>query len=409
MSAPVCELLDIQPANSFREEPPDPLLARAAALADRCARHAALADHRAPGSPAGATFPVEEFRWIAEAGLLAAPLPHYLGGADLHGDEGTMFTVLHLLKHMGRGNLAVGRIYEGHVNALGLIRTLGTAEQLVQAAEDARDHDHIFGVWNAEHPKDGLKIIPLGHGRYRLDGGKYFTSGAGHVNRPIMTGRLPDGGWQMCLVPMEQARVTVDHSWWQPLGMESTLSAAIDFTGVEIGEDALIGAPDDYYRDPWFNGGSVRFAAVQLGGAEGLFNVARDFLRQTGQVEHAAQRIRAASVAVALESGNQWLHGAANAWRRPLKEAEAITIYAAMVRTAIEEICMNTIRDVERAVGARGLLRPWPFARLIRDLTMYLRQPAPDAVVDRLGRHIIDDTRPLHAIWPDGALRAQGL
>ena len=75
-----------------------------------------------------------------------------------------------------------------------------------------------------------------------------------------------------------------------------------------------------------------------------------------------------------------------------------------MVRTAIEEICMNTIRDVERAVGARGLLKPSPFARMIRDLTMYLRQPAPDVVVDRLGRHIIDDPRPLHAIWPDGAL-----
>ena len=378
-------------------EPPDeaeiPLLARARALAGRCARRIALIDQGAP-----------------DEGLLAAPLPGYLGGADLSGDGGTMFPLLHLLKHVGRGNLAMGRIYEGHVNALGLVRTFGNAEQLLQAAEDARDHGQIFGVWNAEHPVHGLKIQPLGDGRYRLEGGKYFTSGAGYVNRPIATGRLPDGGWQMVLVPMDRVQTKTDSSWWQPLGMESTLSAAIDFTGVELDEEALIGAPDDYYRDPWFNGGSVRFAAVQLGGAEGLFDAARDYLRETRQVDHAAQRIRAASIAVAIESGNLWLHGAANAWKRPYTtDADAITIYAAMTRTAVEEICMNTIRDVERAVGARGLLRPWPFARLIRDLTMYLRQPAPDAVIDRLGRHVIDDGRPLHAIWPDGALKEQGL
>ncbi len=404
MPAELCHPPQTARTESFSDLAVEDLLFRAAAVADRCAQRASAGDHGRPDGPTPGTFPVEEFRWIAEAGLLAAPLPRYLGGADLSGDDGTMFPLLHLLKQVGRGNLATGRIYEGHVNALGIIRTFGTAEQLVQAAEDARDHHQIFGVWNAEHPQNGLKIQPLDNGRYRLEAGKYFTSGAGHVNRPIVTGRLPDGGWQMCLVPMDQVQSKIDASWWQPLGMESTLSAAIDFSGIELGEECLIGAPGDYYRDPWFNGGSVRFAAVQLGGAEGLFNAARDFLRQTRQVDHAAQRIRAAHIAVALESGNLWLHGAANAWKRPYEEADAITIYAAMMRTAIEEICMNTIRDVERAVGARGLLRPWPFARMIRDLTMYLRQPAPDAVVDRLGRHIIDDPRSLHTIWPDTTL-----
>ena len=41
-------------------------------------------------------------------------------------------------------------------------------------------------------------------GRYRLQGAKTFASGAGVVARAIVTGRLPDGGWQMCLVPMDR-------------------------------------------------------------------------------------------------------------------------------------------------------------------------------------------------------------
>ena len=231
------------PGESFQDLRAEQLLARAVTVADRCAERSAQADHGKSGAPAPGAFPEEEFRWIAEAGLLAAPLPRYLGGADLSGDDGTMFPLLHLLKHIGRGNLATGRIYEGHINALGIIRTFGTAEQLVQAAEDARDHHRIFGVWNAEHPQSGLKIQPLGNGRYRLEAGKYFCSGAGYVNRPLITGRLPDGGWQMCLAPMDQVQARIDASWWQPLGMESTISAAVDFGGIDLGEDALLGAP----------------------------------------------------------------------------------------------------------------------------------------------------------------------
>ncbi|GAC1629279.1 MAG: hypothetical protein NVS4B5_20310 [Vulcanimicrobiaceae bacterium] len=37
------------------------------------------------------------------------------------------------------------------------------------------------------------------------------------------------------------------------------------------------------------------------------------------------------------------------------------------------------------AVGARGLVAPQPFAELLRDLQMYLRQPASDAIVQRVG------------------------
>ena len=48
-------------------------------------------------------------------------------------------------------------------------------------------------------------------------------------------------------------------------------------------------------------------------------------------------------------------------------------------------LCMS-----ERCVGARGLLQPEPFERLHRDLTHYLRQPAPDAVLADVGRFVLD-------------------
>ncbi len=338
---------------------------------------------------------------MADAGWLAAPLQRRLGGWGLGSEPGSTPALLQVLKHIGRGQLPVGRIYEGHVNALQLIQLFGTPEQIEQYAADARDHRCIFGVWNAEGKAGGLQITPQGGDRVRLEGGKLFASGLGHVQRPIVTARLPAGGWQMCVVPMDAVATRADFSWWQPLGMERTVSGAVDFSGVELGAGALIGPADTYYREPWFNGGSIRFMSVQLGGAEALYDAARAFLRETGSADHPSQRARLAEMAVALESGDLWVRGAAAMAERPDEAPDTITAYAGMARMAIEKICLEVLGLTQRCIGARGLLRPWPFERMTRDLTMYLRQPAPDAIVERVGRYVLEDRQAVSEQWSD--------
>jgi hypothetical protein len=57
---------------------------------------------------------------------------------------------------------------------------------------------------------------------------------------------------------------------------------------------------------------------------------------------------------------------------------------------------------VEESVGARGLLRPHPVERIVRDLTLYLRQPAPDAALTNAGAYTLEaDERPSEQ-WRDG-------
>lgn len=133
---------------------------------------------------------------MSRAGFLAAPLRPALGGRGRGIDAVTIPTLLRLLKHFGRGNLAIGRVYEGHVNALQLVQTFGTAAQIERYGREAREQHKLFGVWNAE-AADGLKVLPLGAGRYRLEGAKTFCSGGGYVERPFVNGKLPDGTWQM--------------------------------------------------------------------------------------------------------------------------------------------------------------------------------------------------------------------
>ncbi len=53
----------------------------------------------------------------------------------------------------------------------------------------------------------------------------------------------------------------------------------------------------------------------------------------------------------------------------------------------------------ERSVGARGLMRPQPFERIHRDLTFYLRQPAPDATVVDIGQYVATNPTNAHDLW----------
>lgn len=377
-------------------------LAQATAIAAFCTANAATIDH------CGA-FPAKEFELIAEAGLLAAPLKPELGGCGLGIDAAVTCELLMLLKQIGRGNLAVGRVYEGHVNALQLIQTFGTPDQIEAYAKDARDRRKIFGVWNAE-AEDGVKVHPLENGRYRLEGSKTFCSGSGFVDRPFVNGPLADGAWQMCVVPMEEVATVSDPAWWQPSGMRATASYKVDFTGVELEARALIGQPGDYFRQPWLTAGVIRFAAVQLGGAEALFDATRRYLRDLNRTTDPYQQERLGRMAIALESGNLWLRGATDLVKnyaplfaghpdQPNDQADKLVAYANMVRTAIEQICMDVMQLCQRSIGTRGLLPPHPMERIIRDLTLYLRQPVFDAALANVGHYTLSEVNPTHSLW----------
>jgi alkylation response protein AidB-like acyl-CoA dehydrogenase len=368
------------------------LLDRIKPVTDFCAANAAQIDRNG-------AFPVQEFELIAQAGLLTAPLARTWGGLGLGIDASSISELLTILTQIGRANLAVGRIYEGHVNALQLIQTFGTPAQIETFANDAHQHK-IFGVWNAE-AADGVTIMPLGNGKYRLEGAKTFATGCGYVDRPFIGGALPNGAWQLCIVPMDEVATVSDPSWWQPAGMRATASCKVDFTGVILDESALIGKPGDYYRQPWLTAGVVRFAAVQLGGAAALFDGTRAFLQSINRTKDPYQEERLGKMAIGIESGQLWLQGAATQLEHyhPIfagspaishPQAVALVAYTNMVRTAIEQICMEAIQLTERSVGTRGLLPPHSIERIIRDLTLYLRQPAFDAALATVGQYVLN-------------------
>ncbi|GAB3688972.1 acyl-CoA dehydrogenase family protein [Spirosoma flavus] len=362
----------------------------------------------APDTDAEGSFPEKAFQWLAGAGLLAITLP----GNALDFNQGQTARLLQLLKQIGSANLAVGRVYEGHINALYLIHLYATPEQQSIWYADVSQHGRLFSVWNTQE-ENGVRIEATSSATgdtYRLRGTKTFCSGAGWIQRPLVTGELQptaesnrSPGWQMAIVPTERvSTIAQDSQFWKPLGMRASASFKLDFTGVELTETDLLGQPGDYLRQPYFSGGAIRFAAVQLGGAEAIYEATRQYLVDLNRTGDQLQQTRLAEMAYLIESGNQWLKSAGDktdGWLAEGADWTKIVAYANMTRTAIEEICLRVMPLAERCVGARGLLRPHPFERLHRDLTHYLRQPAPDATLVDIGKYVLNNPSNADECW----------
>jgi alkylation response protein AidB-like acyl-CoA dehydrogenase len=130
---------------------------------------------------------------------------------------------------------------------------------------------------------------------------------------------------------------------------------------------------------------------VQLGGALAVLRTVHEHLRRSGRESDPYQIERFARMRVALEGGRLWLDHAAGVFDRADAAANAARVIATanMARHAVETACSLIIDLAAKSVGVQGMMAPHPLERLIRDLTTYLRQPAPDAALASVGREAL--------------------
>jgi alkylation response protein AidB-like acyl-CoA dehydrogenase len=330
-------------------------------------------------------FPAEDVADLARLGLLAAPIPVAEGGAGL-GEEPGAAKLSETLRLVGYGSLALGRLYEGHVNALQLVARYGDAGQRARLFADAAA-GHLFGVWNTE-PAGGLVLEDAPDGP-RLRGVKTFASGAGHVTRALVTGRRPDEGAPLMLVVPLEAGTRADLSAWRAHGMRASATGTVDFSGLPVAAEAILGGPDDYHRQPDFSGGAWRFTAVQLGGIEAVFDAWRAHLAHVDRGDDPHQLARLGEGAIAVEGARHWVARAAAIAADAALPADRIVAYVNLARLAVERSGLDVLQLAQRSVGLQGFLRGHPLERLSRDLATYLRQPAPDGALTGAARVVL--------------------
>ncbi len=343
-------------------------------------------------------FPEAAVARLRAARLLAAPLPPDLGGAGLCGSDPAAGRALcRVLTAVGRGSLPLGRLYEGHVNALALVLRYGDPEAQERLAMDVRD-GHLFGVWNTEPEPGGLALDGDGN----LSGAKIYASGAGSVTRPLVTARLGDGRRQMLVVLLEPG-ARADLSDWRAQGMRATATGRVDFGGLTMRDAVAVGAVDDYLRPPFFLAGAWRFLAVQLGGIEAVAEAHRAHLAATRRGGDPHQQARLGRALIAVETCRLLVARASALAVAETEDPERIVAYVNLARAAVEQAGLDVLALAQRSVGLAGFHEDHPLERLSRDLAVYLRQPAPDAALTGAAAFACAADSPVHRLWPEEA------
>ncbi|MCQ0090888.1 acyl-CoA dehydrogenase [Roseovarius sp. M141] len=280
------------------------------------------------------------------------------------------------LMQVGGANLGVGRLFEGHTNALHLVRLYGTKVQ--KAGVDRRIAEGaLLGIWGA----DGAVPVTLDATGKILQGGKCFASGLGNVSHALVT---VDSGPEVRLALIDVSDVArADPSAWDMQGMRATASGNYDFTGLPADQVEWIGNPGDYLKEPQFVGGVWRIAALQAGAAAGLLDVAATELRAAGRMGAEAQKGRLMDALMRAWAGIALTERAAEAAADRHIAPDDIVATSIAARLFTEEVGLDAIRAVEQSIGLRHFEAGSETGRMARDLAVYLRQAARDAFLQR--------------------------
>jgi alkylation response protein AidB-like acyl-CoA dehydrogenase len=334
-----------------------------------------------------AAFPVATFAILHDIGLTTAVIPEHHGGLGLGNDRASTRILVRALHCLGGAHLAAARLFEGHVNAFRLLWRYGDAALHGRLRRYVRDGG-LLGVWNAPAPEGPLRL--LGHaGGHVLQGRKIYASGSGTIERPLVTAIDEQGRLLMLWPPMTHA--TIDLSAWNVQGMRASMTGSVTFEAAPVAAEDIVGGDNDYHRQPDFSAGAWRFLAAQLGAAAALHDLTRAHLLGAGRDADPHQRARLADAAVGIESARLWVDAAARLAETSSDAEEGVRAvdYVGMARMAVERSALEVMALAQRSVGLSSLMATSPMERIVRDLSTYLRQPAPDAVRDGVASAVL--------------------
>jgi alkylation response protein AidB-like acyl-CoA dehydrogenase len=361
------------------------LLARLAGLVTTMQANAQRLD------PAGG-FPEDDIAALREDGVLAGVLPRRSGGLGIGIEPDQALVTAEILRLIGAGSVALGRIFEAHLNALRLVIRYATPGQIHTAEADVRaGHLHALWVTDGARPLRYERIAD----RIELDGEKCPCSAAGHATRAVITASDRHGETRLLLVPLGHGEQTFTLAG-ATQGVRGAATGRVGFSGVRHSAETIFGAPGDYLREPDFSAGAWRASAVTVGGLCALVDAVRAELVARGRLDHPQQRERLGRMLIHAKSARLWLREVAPEAEGANSNADRAVPMVNLARIAIEAACLDTIQLVQRSLGLSAFMQSNKVERMCRDLATYLRQPAPDEALDEAAGYFAAHPAALH-------------
>jgi hypothetical protein len=145
---------------------------------------------------------------------------------------------------------------------------------------------------------------------------------------------------------------------------------------------AVLGAPGELVREPWFSRDAIRTAACWAGIADRAADAALAALAARPVVGDL-EALAAGRILGAVATMDRWLDAAAREAAVPGADGRATSV---QLRAAVADAARTILDEGTRAVGSRPLVDGGDLDRCRRDLDLFLHQHRIDPLVARLGR-----------------------
>ena len=347
----------------------------------------------AAGRDARAAFPEGPFRELAEAGALAMPVPDPVGE---RGRRAPFSEEWRVLRAVARADGSVGRILDGHLNAVERVSVLVPEPLRSEELGAVAAGRLLLGVWGADPiPGEGepARLVETGEG-FVLDGVKTFCSGATGIDRALVAVRAPEGtpaGPPLLAYVDLSEGVEIDLSWFRGSGMRSSESHRVVFEGAPV--LAVLGEPGELIREPYFGRDAVRTAVTWAGIADSAVEAAIEILAAksgTGEPDGIVS-LAAGKMLAARGTIDVWIkHAAAFADADP---DASMAGFSVQLRESVAAACRGILDEAARAVGSHPFATATTLDRARRDLELFLLQHRLEPALARAGRRAIETRR----------------
>lgn len=355
-----------------------------------------------------ATFPGEDFKDLFSAGLNAPTVGKEYGGLGLGPHRGDAFTLWMITKQIAKADLSLARCWEGHANSLVLLDGIASEAQKALWFEGVVQRGDKWVAWSGEPqaraPGEalnfGTNVETVADG-FLVDGTKVFSTSATGAQWAILLVSLEGPGGirhssgsvdsqLMLACDLSDPSVTVDGTWWDPIGMRATVSHLVRFNRTFIPHTHMIGCPGQYIKEGWQTCFIPHYAATFLGAAEAAYEFAVEYVTSQKKGGDPYVQHHIAAMSINVETAHLWLRHVARMWESGRREEAQIA--GSRARHVIEHLAENTVQRCIRACGARCLNRPSSLERIYRDLSFYVRHDNDDHILAMIGKSLLGES-----------------
>jgi SfnB family sulfur acquisition oxidoreductase len=387
-----------------------PLVAeRLGSPAEALAAARAFAAEIAPGAverDAERRVPLAELEALGRTGILALGIPVERGGGGA-----SAATIVEVFRVVSAADPAIGQIPQNHFQLVDALVRYGDVSQKELLLGEVVRGARFGNAWSergGKHPLDTRTTLTDGPRGPRLDGRKYYSTGALTAQWIPVLAIDDDGARAFVFVPRDTEGVEVDQDW-TAFGQRATISGTTVLRDVAVRPEWVLRLPADKPADTFSAFAQILHAAVDVGIARGALDEAARHLGAHSRVWFEADverpgdepyaiaqfgrlevRVRAAEAL--LDAAARGLDAAAAEPTPELIDAARLGVAAA--RACGAEAALDVSSGALDALGssaadaAYGLDRHWRNAR-----THTLHDPTRWKHV-HLGRYVLDGVVP---------------